>query len=93
MTGLIGTPQPGRSEDASTETTPRPKGAESGEGQEARVSQVGGSQRLSATVSSSQRPKLASFARSWSTDFVWIWLTRLSVTPSTLPISASVRPS
>lgn len=85
MTGLIGTPRPGRSEDASTEG--------SGEGQEARVSRVGGSRRLSATVSSGQRPKLASFARNWSTDFVWIWLTRLSVTPSTLPISASVSPS
>ena len=24
--------------------------------------------------------------RSWSTDLVWIWLTRLSVTPSTSPI-------
>jgi hypothetical protein len=31
--------------------------------------------------------------RSWKIDFVWIWHTRLSVTPSTVPISASVRPS
>ncbi len=31
--------------------------------------------------------------RSWKIAFVWIWQTRLSVTPSTLPISASVRPS
>ncbi len=40
-----------------------------------------------------QRPNPASFALSCSTDFVWIWLTRLSVTPSTLPISARVSPS
>lgn len=40
-----------------------------------------------------QRPTSASFARNCSTDLVWIWLTRLSVTPRTLPISASVRPS
>lgn len=39
------------------------------------------------------RPTSASLARSWSTDLVWIWLTLLSVTPRTLPISASVRPS
>jgi hypothetical protein len=31
--------------------------------------------------------------RSCSTDLVWIWHTRLSVTPSTWPISARVRPS
>lgn len=29
--------------------------------------------------------------RSWSTDLVWIWLTRLSVTPRTSPIWARVR--
>ncbi len=29
--------------------------------------------------------------RSWSTDLVWIWLTRLSVTPRTEPICARVR--
>ncbi len=40
-----------------------------------------------------QRPKLESFARSCRTDFVWIWLTLLSVTPRTWPISARVRPS
>lgn len=40
-----------------------------------------------------QRPTSASFARSWRTDLVWIWLTLLSVTPSTCPISARVRPS
>ena len=33
------------------------------------------------------------FARSWRTALVWIWQARLSVTPSTRPISASVRPS
>ncbi len=31
--------------------------------------------------------------RSWRIALVWIWHTRLSVTPSTSPISASVRPS
>jgi hypothetical protein len=31
--------------------------------------------------------------RRWSTDLVWIWLTRDSVTPSTSPISARVSPS
>jgi hypothetical protein len=31
--------------------------------------------------------------RNWKIAFVWIWQTRLSVTPSTAPISASVRPS
>ena len=31
--------------------------------------------------------------RSWKIALVWIWQTRLSVTPSTLPISASVSPS
>jgi hypothetical protein len=31
--------------------------------------------------------------RSWKIALVWIWHTRLSVTPSTLPISASVSPS
>ena len=31
--------------------------------------------------------------RSCATAFVWIWQTRLSVTPSTSPISARVRPS
>ena len=31
--------------------------------------------------------------RNWSTALVWIWHTRLSVTPSTSPISARVRPS
>ena len=40
-----------------------------------------------------QRPTSASFARSCRTDLVWIWLTRLSVTPRTLPISARVSPS
>ncbi|CAM5606366.1 hypothetical protein SHIRM173S_02789 [Streptomyces hirsutus] len=51
-------------------------------------------------VGSDRRPsrpaqprKLASFALSWSTDLVWIWLTLLSVTPSTWPISARVSPS
>jgi len=32
-------------------------------------------------------------ARSCRTALVWIWQTRLSVTPSTWPISASVKPS
>ena len=38
-------------------------------------------------------PAAASRDRRWSTDLVWICDTRLSVTPSTRPISASVRPS
>ncbi len=32
-------------------------------------------------------------ALSWSTALVWIWHTRLSVTPRTWPISARVKPS
>ena len=32
-------------------------------------------------------------ARSCSTALVWIWHTRLSVTPRTWPISANVKPS
>ena len=35
----------------------------------------------------------ASFERSWRSALVWIWHTLLSVTPSTWPISVSVRPS
>jgi hypothetical protein len=34
-----------------------------------------------------------SFPRSVSTALVWIWQTRLSLTPSTSPICASVMPS
>jgi hypothetical protein len=38
-------------------------------------------------------PAAAMRARRWMTDLVWIWDTRLSVTPSTCPISLRVRPS
>jgi hypothetical protein len=38
-------------------------------------------------------PLAASLPRSWRTARVWIWQTRLSVTPSTSPMSASVKPS
>ena len=39
------------------------------------------------------RSEAARRDRSWSTAFVWIWHTRLSVTPRTWPISARVKPS
>src|SRR5687767_1527685 len=44
-------------------------------------------------LQASSRSGSAILDRSWSTALVWIWHTRLSVTPSTSPISARVRPS
>src|SRR5690606_23941691 len=69
------------------------RGPVSGGGAQSLRRQAGGQGRTVGGEGLLQRANPASFARSWSTDLVWIWLTLLSVTPRTLPISARVRPS